>query len=376
MTLQGFYTDFGQALAAKIAAGTAPLTVTRVVAGSGHTADIPSATALPDIRQILTVGEAQVSGTTATLPVTLAEAQAEQSYQLTELGVYAADPDVGEVLFQIYQLSAPVDISTSGEGVLRFYLRQSIGNQGVTVVCSPAGVLLEADLTPLWSAINRRVEMVNAATTLHVTKTGSDTTGDGSEDHPYLTIQKAIDTLPRYLDQSATVLVHSGTYAENVVIHGFSGPGTFALVGESNSNTSVNTIMLMSCNCLNIGLTNLNLVGCSEDVYKWTIQINQTNSAVYLDSLQCTNAVTGGYYGAFRFSHSPVIYMANTTISNKEIAVDVSASSVYMRENVTGTSNSVSIRSGSGYGRYGGYVQKGSAAIAGTESKSYGGQIW
>ena len=65
MSLQGFYTTKGLALAAKLAAGTG-LTITRVTAGSGETA--ASAAALAQERQTLTVGEAAVSGQSAVLP--------------------------------------------------------------------------------------------------------------------------------------------------------------------------------------------------------------------------------------------------------------------------------------------------------------------
>ena len=97
MNIQGTYTNKGLALAAKTAAG-ACLRVTRVVGGSGHTPDIPNAAALPEIRQTLAVGEARCTGNTAVLPVTLAAMALEDSYTLTELGVYAEDPDEGEIL--------------------------------------------------------------------------------------------------------------------------------------------------------------------------------------------------------------------------------------------------------------------------------------
>ena len=66
----------------------------------------------------------------------------------------------------------------------------------------------------------------------------------------------------------------------------------------------------------------------------------------------------------------------NCTISNKNIALDVLASTVYLNNTDTGTNNTVGIRCGSGWGTAGGYVQKGGANIAGEEQKGYGGQIW
>ena len=83
MSLQGFYTTKGLALAAKLAAGTG-LTITRVTAGSGETA--ASAAALAQERQTLTVGEAAVSAQSAVLPTPLAEAGAPAAYTLNGSG--------------------------------------------------------------------------------------------------------------------------------------------------------------------------------------------------------------------------------------------------------------------------------------------------
>ena len=65
MNLQGFYTAKGFALAAKVSAGP-KLTVTKVTAGGGTTA--AGALALAEEKQTLTVGTAEISGQTATLP--------------------------------------------------------------------------------------------------------------------------------------------------------------------------------------------------------------------------------------------------------------------------------------------------------------------
>ena len=121
MSLQGFYTTKGLALAAKLAAGTG-LTITRVTAGSGQTA--ASAAALAQERQTLTVGEAAVSGQSAVLPATLAEAGASAAYTLTELGVYARDPQEGEILYQVFRLSEGRAITAGGGSAYRFYLKR------------------------------------------------------------------------------------------------------------------------------------------------------------------------------------------------------------------------------------------------------------
>lgn len=147
MNIQGIYTSKGLALTAKTSAG-ACLRVTRVVGGSGHTTDIPNAAALSEIRQTLAVGEARCAGNTAVLPVTLAAMELEDSYTLTELGIYAEDPDEGEILYCVYRLDEPVTIQAGSDTVLRFYLRQTVSEDGgAMVLCSPAAAVWTTDCT-------------------------------------------------------------------------------------------------------------------------------------------------------------------------------------------------------------------------------------
>lgn len=249
MSLQGFYTNKGSALAAKIAAGTAALTVTRVVAGSGHTADPASATSLPDIQQTLAVGSPTVSGNTATLPVTLAEVQAGSSYSLTELGVYATDPDAGEILFQIYQLDTSAPITAGGENVLRFYLRQTIGAQGVTVTCSPAGLLLDRDLDPLRNKVlatgsSSRTETMRAAE-----------------------LPAFLNALPRLLTESLELNV-TGTTDALINLHNFYGSGSIRINGGDAASTSF--------------LNGVEVTNCS-------IAINIWNCTIYPNSTSCVS---------------------------------------------------------------------------------------
>ena len=175
MSFQGFYTTKGLALAAKIAAGT-KLTITKVTAGSGETAK--TAAALAQEQQTLTAGTAAVSGETAVLPATLAETSVSAAYSLTELGVYAQDPDAGEILYQVFRLDKPVSLTAGGEDACRFYLKQTVGAAGITVTCSPAGLLTDEDLVPLRTTLAKKPDALIAGTTLYVAKTGSDATMD------------------------------------------------------------------------------------------------------------------------------------------------------------------------------------------------------
>lgn len=213
MSLQGFYTTKGLALAAKIAAGT-KLTITKVTAGSGIT--VENASALAQERQTLTAGTAQTGDQTATLPVTLAEVTAAASYSLTELGVYAQDPDEGEILYQVFRLDEARSIAAGGESVYRFYLKQTVNAAGITVSCSPAGLLVDEDLAP----VREKIFAVSAP--------AKGITLAASELSAY------INALPRLLTENITITVTAGTAAQTLDFSGFYGSGRLRLVANGN----------------------------------------------------------------------------------------------------------------------------------------------
>lgn len=371
MSFQGFYTTKGLALAAKLAAGT-QLTVTKVTAGSGETAK--SATALAGEKQTLTAGTAAVSGQSAVLPVTLAETSVSAAYSLTELGIYARDPDAGEILFQVFRLDKPLPLTAGGENACRFYLKQTMGAAGIAVTCSPAGLLTDEDLQPLRTSLAKKPDAVRASTVLHVAKTGSDDSGDGSEAAPYLTIQKAVDSLPQLLLNRVIIRVHGGTYDEDVLLSGFCGFENLVLQGASGESARVKTVYVYLCTPA-VSVENLTLTGVLAAQYNGSLLFSQCRS-VLAEQITCTGAVASAPGGAFRFNVVGMARVTNCVISNKPIALDVNGGAVYLNDSDTGTGNTVGIRCGSAYGRLGGYVQKGGAAFGGEEQKGYGGQIW
>lgn len=207
MNIQGTYTNKGLALTAKTAAG-ACLRVTRVVGGSGHTPDISNAAQLPEIRQTLAVGEARCTGDTAVLPVTLAAVELEDSYTLTELGIYAEDPDEGEILYCVYRLDEPTTIQAGSDTVLRFYLRQTVSEDGgAAVLCSPAGLITESDCAPV-----RKKVLATDAPYRYVSIAAAE-------------LQSYINALPRLLTERHVITL-SGTHSDIVSVNGFYGCGS------------------------------------------------------------------------------------------------------------------------------------------------------
>lgn len=217
MDIQGYFTAKGQALTAKLLSGET-LAVTRVAAGSGHTAKPSTATALPQIQQELAVNTPTHSGDTAVIPATLTAAQAKSDYTLTELGVYARDPDEGEILYKIYRLSEPVDITAGSRSVLRFFLEETVSQDlDVTVVCSPAGLITEEDFLPVQSKVLATGRTATVSATLDAAQ-----------------LQSYLDGLPRLMTGNVTLTV-SGTLETALSIHDFYGPGFLTIQATADA---------------------------------------------------------------------------------------------------------------------------------------------
>ena len=220
MEIQGYFTAKGLALSAKLLSG-ATLHVTRVAAGSGNTAKPASAAVLPQIRQTLAVNTPSHRGNTAVIPATLVAAQAAADYTLTELGVYAKDPDLGEILYKVYKLSEPVDIAAGSSMVLRFYLEESVSQDlDMVVTVSPAGLITEEDFFP----VRDRVMAAEAVVKPYTMDIGE--------------LQVFLDDLPRLLTEDLRLYV-SGTLTETLSIKGFYGCGSITIIGPDSASGDV-----------------------------------------------------------------------------------------------------------------------------------------
>lgn len=150
MELLGYFTQAGKALSAKLLTGVS-LRITRVAAGDGETP--LTAAAMERERQALTVGTIRRSGETVVLPATLASALAAADYTLREVGVYAQDPEQGEILYRVYRLDEGLPIPSGGALTLRLELGETVSEvASVEVAGTAAGLLSWGDLDALRGA--------------------------------------------------------------------------------------------------------------------------------------------------------------------------------------------------------------------------------
>lgn len=78
---------------------------------------------------------------------------------------------------------------------------------------------------------------------------GSDN-NDGSSTNPFKSIQKALDSLDKFLEEGAVVNINvSGTGNEVVKVQGFTGNGTLRIILQNGTKLHCNTFDVLECKC-------------------------------------------------------------------------------------------------------------------------------
>lgn len=219
--------------------------------------------------------------------------------------------------------------------------------------------------------------VLTSSKTLYVSPDGNDSTGDGSSGKPYLTIQKAIDTLPKNLGgYTVTINVAAGEYSSIVTLKGFSN-GTIRIWGAGASTT---TISITSG-------TGIAVDTCSADIdlRNFTIDCNNTSATciyainaytAYIASTVFKN--TKAYAFCFvNFAFATVNGCTFTNCTGTYGAV-LAAGGLACVSNCTGSDNSIGVCSGSNNSAKSAIVTLNNCSIGATTqySKQYGGVIF
>ena len=229
---------------------------------------------------------------------------------------------------------------------------------------------------PVSTALSNKVSKTTRSD-VYVAKAGSDETGDGSQAAPYLTIQRAINSIGHIIDVPTTLHIDAGTYDEAVNIAYIAGCGLYIICAQHEDGTPdvhVKSVMTYSCDS-HIRISNMEVYGQSEG---YSAVYSSSCILVDLYNVVCKTKIDAeGDRGAIFALITPSVYLRNCTISNQSYAVHAVGSIVYIDNDTTGENNTVSLWSGSGWGSAGAIIIKGGSTIAGTtEIKEYGGQIF
>lgn len=166
--------------------------------------------------------------------------------------------------------------------------------------------LTTVDKSDLVSAIN---EVANARAMSNVfvavSPTGSDATGDGSEEKPYATFAKAVSTIPKNLNGHAAVIsLAPGTYNETLTIGNFSG-GHIVVNGRVGTTVNIAGLYVQNANVL-----------------LETIALNVGSAGIFIDAggfLYSANSrisVTGAVDGVILRYSAALEVSVSLTISN------------------------------------------------------------
>lgn len=144
----GILTNKGRALAAKVEAGTCKLTLTKMKVGDGEPSTIETMTDLASPQQVIAIssitpsddGSCDVGGV-------ITNAELEKGFYIKELGLFATDPDDGEILYAVATASKADYLQAKGGAAV-----ESIDCHMKIAISSASVVNLTTTLTGLVTA--------------------------------------------------------------------------------------------------------------------------------------------------------------------------------------------------------------------------------
>ena len=109
--------------------------------------------------------------------------------------------------------------------------------------------------TPINKALfDQKAYTLQEDVTIYVSTNGSDTGGDGTSAAPYATVQKAIDSLPKWLDgHTARIEIAAGTYEERVTARNIRG-GTLVIGSSSATAVTLRGLLIDSCSSVQLNI--------------------------------------------------------------------------------------------------------------------------
>ena len=295
-------TKKGLQLIAKLVASGTALTFTRVSVGTGSVPagyDPGNITDLNNYKMDGSISSCSFLGDEASIIMQISSLGVETGFTITETGLFATDPDEGEILYSYLDLSKdPQYVYEENSAISKFVEMTLVVKVGtverVTAQLNPHSLLTrDGDISdtsieelepidtkyPVPSAgesakvflgkIKKYIEdtkPLDADMTVYVATTGSDATGsdatgDGTSSKPYKTITYALSQVPKDLGgYTATVNIADGTYNESVNITGYTGGYLYLKRnGAQELNDLCNIISISVQYCSNVSVTGFNL---------------------------------------------------------------------------------------------------------------------
>ena len=197
-------TDLGKNLMAKAQTGVA-LSFTRVGVGDGviTTEEIEELEDLVDEVKTFSIYSVSVIGDgTARVRISLSNSGVTSGFYIREIGLFATDPDLGEILYA-YAYTVNPD-----------YLPATGGGTEVEEILDLISVIGNAETVNITLAEPSCAQMIYEDLDLYVATTGDDAVGKGTEAEPFASLYRAIDYLNGFVWSDVLITIHvaSGDY--------------------------------------------------------------------------------------------------------------------------------------------------------------------
>ena len=183
----------------------------------------------------------------------------------------------------------------------------------------------------------KRIGIVEENKVIYVSPSGNDASGDGSSSYPFRSIQKAIDSAPKNLENKTIIIeVASGTYSEDILVSGFYGGMLRFNVGTIN----INALTVYDC-CVAFEGT------------KITIAANGKTYGIYCHRdanviIQADLEVNGSTYGIYSGYASRLNARMVTTVNSCTFAVAATFAGMAYISSLAGSKNNNAIQAAGG----------------------------
>ena len=242
----------GLALDAKIIAGKTNAVFTAIRLGNGTyngTEDLIAATAMKSVKQTFGISSISIAeSNTVRLRSVINNVGIKEGYYISEVGIYAQDPDAGEILYSIaLGIKNKMDYQPSEselEGATStFDTYTVISNIEKATIRMGTGAMASAeDVEELQNDLGKvkeRLDKLESNVTYYVATTGSDS-NDGSQTKPFSSITKALSVIPKNLGgYAAAIKLADGSYGTTGFTFQKYYNGTFRIVGNEASPDKV-----------------------------------------------------------------------------------------------------------------------------------------
>lgn len=184
--------------------------------------------------------------------------------------------------------------------------------------------------------------------------TGDDANGDGSQTKPFKTPNKAMTSIPKYIEHIVNVYIEGDYTSQDLSVSGFVGSGTITVQGNVNKQ-NIRSINIRSC----MPFINVkNFITHGKTDVRDCLNVDVEN----IDDSDTSSRVGIIYYR----SNGRVV---NSNISNKSVAIQSEYGTILSNTNA-GANNTQAL-----YANWGGKIIKYGAIPAGTQNGSNGGTI-